>query len=86
VLEIRPPDEVNKGQAVSELIRRHDLTAALFAGDDVTDLDGFEALDALPHAVRVGIRSEEGPPEIVERADLVVDGPEGFTAVLAALA
>jgi trehalose 6-phosphate phosphatase len=86
VLEIRPPVEVNKGQAVTELIRRYDLRAALFAGDDVTDLDAFDALDAVPHAVRVGVRSEEGPPAIVERADIVVDGPAGVTAVLAALA
>jgi trehalose 6-phosphate phosphatase len=86
VLEIRPPVEVNKGQAVGELIRRHDLHAALFAGDDVTDLDAFDALDELPAAVRVGVRSDEGPAAIVERADLVVDGPEGMADVLAALA
>jgi trehalose 6-phosphate phosphatase len=85
VLEIRPPVEVNKGQAVTELVRRHDLRAAMFAGDDATDLDAFDALDALPAAVRVGIRSSEGPAAIVERADLVVDGPEGFAAVLEAL-
>ena len=84
VLEIRPPVEVNKGQAVRELIRRHSLDAGLFAGDDMTDLDGFAALDGL-RAVRVGVRSAEGPAEIVERADLVVDGPEGVAEVLAAL-
>jgi trehalose 6-phosphate phosphatase len=78
VLEIRPPVEVNKGQAVRELIRRYSLRATLFAGDDVTDLDGFDAVD-----VRVGVRSDEGPPEIVERADLVVDD---MADVLAALA
>jgi trehalose 6-phosphate phosphatase len=86
VLEIRPPVEVNKGVAVTELIRRHDLRAGLFAGDDVTDLDGFAALEALPAAVRVGVRSDEGPAAIVERADVVVDGPEGMADVLAALA
>jgi hypothetical protein len=31
------------------------------------------------------VRSSEGPAAIVERADLVVDGPEGFAAVLEAL-
>ena len=86
VLEIRPPVEVNKGQVVTELARRHHLRAALFAGDDATDLDAFDALDALPAAVRVGVRSDEGPAAIVERADLVVDGPEGLVAVLDALA
>jgi trehalose 6-phosphate phosphatase len=57
----------------------------------VTDLDGFTALTALAaegqldHAVRVGVRSDEGPREIVEQADLVVDGIEGFQQVLAEL-
>ena len=86
VLEIRPPVEVNKGQAVRELVRRHSLRAALYAGDDATDLDAFDALDELAAAVRVGVRSDEGPAAIVERADLVVDGPEGMADVLAALA
>jgi trehalose 6-phosphate phosphatase len=86
VLEIRPPVEVNKGRAVTELVRRHDLSAAMFAGDDATDLDAFDALDALPVAVRVGVRSDEGPAAIVERADVVVDGTEGFLAVLTVLA
>jgi trehalose 6-phosphate phosphatase len=57
----------------------------------VTDLDGFSALTtlveegALDDAVRVGVRSDEGPPEILEQADLVVDGIEGFQRVLAQL-
>ena len=45
--------------------------------------EGGGALDA---AVRVGVRSDEGPAAIVERADVVVDGVDGFTTVLAALA
>jgi trehalose 6-phosphate phosphatase len=78
---------VNKGQAVEELVRRAGSRAALFAGDDVTDLDGFDALRrlGLEAAVCVGVASDEGPAAITERADLVVDGPEGFVAVLQAL-
>jgi len=91
VLELRPPVPIDKGQAVLELTRRHGSRAGLFAGDDTTDLDGFAALDTLlaggelAAAVRVGVRSDEVPGEIVERADLVVDGVEGFAQVLAAL-
>lgn len=91
VLEVRPPVPIDKGQAVYALMDRCPVSAALFGGDDVTDLDGFSALDALVEdgrlrcAVRVGLRSDEGPPEIVERADLVVDGVAGFRAVLQAL-
>lgn len=92
VLEVRPPVEIGKGHAVRELVRLSGVRTALFAGDDVTDLDGFSALDALVEegvldsGLLVGVRSDEGPREIVERAGLAVDGVEGFTAVLEALA
>jgi len=92
VLEVRPPVPIGKGQAVRALVKGSDLRAALFGGDDATDLDGFGALDeleaegVLEATLRVGIRSSEGPAEIVERADLVVDGPAGFAELLAALA
>jgi trehalose 6-phosphate phosphatase len=36
--------------------------------------------------LRIGVESEEGPPEIVSEADLVVDGTEGVEEVLRALA
>jgi trehalose 6-phosphate phosphatase len=92
VLEIRPPVPFDKGQAVRELLALDSPRAALFAGDDITDLDAFDALGALVDdgkldaAVRVGVRSDEGPAAIVERADLVVDGVRGFARVLARLA
>jgi trehalose 6-phosphate phosphatase len=91
VLEIRPPVPVDKGQAVRELVERSGVRTALFGGDDATDLDAYAALDALvaegalDAAVKVGVRSDEGPAGIVERADHVVDGTEGFIAVLEAL-
>ena len=37
---------------------------------------------ALEAAVRVGVRSDDGPREIVEQADLVVDGTDGVQQVL----
>jgi trehalose 6-phosphate phosphatase len=92
VLELRPPVEFDKGLALRELVELYGARMALFGGDDVTDLDAFDALTALVEegaldsAVRVGVRSDEGPPAIVERADLVVDGVAGFAAVLATLA
>ena len=92
VLEVRPPVEINKGRAVRELVSRFPSRAAMFAGDDATDLDAFGALQelvsegALEASVLVGIDSDEGPAAIVERADLVVDGVSGFRAVLEMLA
>ena len=92
VLEIRPPVPVDKGQGIRTMLEAAPVRAALYGGDDVTDLDAFDALDALTaegrldHAVRVGVRSAEGPAAIVDRADVVVDGVRGFTGVLSALA
>lgn len=91
VLEVRPPVPVDKGQAVSTMVRSSGMRSALYGGDDVTDLDAFDALDALIESgdldagVRVGVRSTEGPRAIVERADVVVEGVPGFRDVLAAL-
>jgi trehalose 6-phosphate phosphatase len=90
VLEIRPPVPVHKGQAVRELMSES-ARAALYAGDDMTDLDGFAALTELlaegrlEHAVRVGVLSDEGPREIAREADIAVDGVEGMKRVLAEL-
>ena len=92
VLEVRPPVPVDKGQAVRELIERSGVRAALFGGDDATDLDAFAALDSLvadgvlDAAVKVGVRSAEGPPAIAQQADHVVEGTDGFVAVLETLA
>jgi trehalose 6-phosphate phosphatase len=92
VLEIRPPVPISKGDAVRELLRQRPVRTALFGGDDATDLDAYDALaemraeGALDTTVCVGVRSSEGPPAIVERADLVVDGTTGFIQVLEVLA
>jgi trehalose 6-phosphate phosphatase len=92
VMEIRPPEGVGKGLAVRTLLSRPQIRLALYAGDDTTDLDSFDALDALvaerqlDAAIRVGVRSAEGPAGITERADLVVEGVDGFARVLEALA
>jgi len=92
VLEVRPPVPVDKGLAVRDLVGRAHVRAALFGGDDATDLDAFAALASLAGSgeldaiVRVGVHSEEGPAAIAEQADLAVDGVSGFTRVLSALA
>jgi trehalose 6-phosphate phosphatase len=92
VLDLRPVAGIDKGSAVHRLLAdRAPLDAALFAGDDRTDLDAFRALGALAgswrlaSAVRVGVASEESPPEIAAEADLVVEGTEGVLEILRTL-
>ena len=91
VLEVRPPVRMDKGVGIINFLEGVDVDAVLFAGDDSTDLDAFRALTQLreegkiSYAVRVGVRSEEGPAQITEEADVVVDGTEGVQHLLASL-
>ena len=82
VLEILPPLHANKGTAVRRLLVDRGLERALYAGDDTTDLDAFRALEAFELHVRVAVTSPEGPPELREQADVVVDGPAAFLELL----
>jgi trehalose 6-phosphate phosphatase len=82
VLELLPPIEANKGTAIAGLLAEHGLQRALYAGDDTTDLDAFRALDALELGIRVAVASPEGPPELEEAADLVVESPEALLELL----
>ena len=86
--ELRPPIDVDKGSVVTALVAGR--RAACFLGDDLGDLPAFDALDRL-HAeegadvLRVGVRSAEAPAELIERADVLVDGPPGSLELLRAL-
>jgi trehalose 6-phosphate phosphatase len=56
VLELAPIDH-NKGAAISEMMRRDPFSGrrAVFVGDDVTDEDGFRAVNAIDGiTIRVG--------------------------------
>jgi trehalose 6-phosphate phosphatase len=85
VLEVLPPLDATKGTAVRSLLQETGLRRALYAGDDTTDLDGFDALDGLEVAVRVAVVSSEGPSQLGRRADVVVGSPEAFAQQLARL-
>src|SRR4029079_5188980 len=92
VLEARPPVELNKGRGVEHLLEGTDITAAMYVGDDNTDLDAFEALRRLAGegrpqtAICVRSNSDETPAEIQAQADVLVDGPVGVRTLLSALA
>ncbi|PZR93244.1 MAG: trehalose-phosphatase, partial [Candidatus Nephthysia bennettiae] len=54
--------------------------------DDHGDLTAFDALDDLADSgvkvMRVAVRSDESPEELLERADLVVDSPSDVVHLL----
>ena len=61
-----------------------------FFGDDMGDLPAFDAVSALARAgattVIVAVADAESPPEVIARADVVVQGPEEAVALLRAIA
>jgi len=78
-----------KGSTVDRLLRET-TTACCFVGDDVGDLDAFDALDRFAstagRALRIAVASDEMPVELADRADLVVSGPSAAAALLSRLA
>jgi len=92
VLEVRPPVPLDKGHGIRRLLRDAGMSAAVYVGDDRTDLDAFTGLRELveeghlEHALCVGVRSEETPAELQAQADMLVDGPSGVRELLQALA
>jgi trehalose 6-phosphate phosphatase len=91
VVEARPPIRADKGTAVRTLVEEYHPERAVFIGDDTTDLDAFRELERLREegvlrdVLRVGVASDEGPPEIETEADIVVEGVDGVGEVLGAL-
>jgi trehalose 6-phosphate phosphatase len=85
--ELHPPIDADKGTAVRDVA--DGLAAVCFLGDDIGDLPAFAALQRLRDdgvaAVCIAVRSDESPPELLEAADIVVDGPEGARDLLQTL-
>jgi len=91
VLEVRPPVRIDKGAGIISFLEGADVGVAMYVGDDTTDLDAFHALaqlveeGRLTQAITVGVRSDEGPEEIVTEADIAVDGTDGVRELLSML-
>jgi trehalose 6-phosphate phosphatase len=87
VLELAPAGLPGKGAPIERIVQARRLEGCLYAGDDAADLDAFAALDRLAASglttVRVAVRTEETPPELIAAADIVVDRPAGLLALFA---
>ena len=84
VIEVRSPG-MHKGLAVDRLVGEVDAGGFLFAGDDLGDLEAFDAVAALGErgmpTLRVCSASDE-ENALIEHADVVVRGPEGVLDLL----
>ena len=88
VIELRPPG-VDKGTALTGLAGERAARSVLFCGDDLGDLPAFAAVrslraDGIPGCAVASASAES--PQVAAEADLVVAGPDGIVALLAAIA
>lgn len=93
LIEIRPPVPINKGRALARLCAAHALDAVVMFGDDLTDVDAFDALRQLRAAgelagLSVGVVAPDGtaPPEVLASVDAIATGVTGIAALLTAVA
>lgn len=79
IFELRPPLDIHKGTAFRDLIESHNLQAALYLGDDTTDVDALKMARALRqhnqcYALAIGVESDDTPDPVRDNADLLVSG------------
>ena len=90
VLELLPITHPLKGGAVERIVGERGLDAVLFAGDDVADIEAFEALDRLAGegiaTLKVAVVGPEAPEALTASADLSVGGPTELLELLRRLA
>jgi trehalose 6-phosphate phosphatase len=86
VLEVVPARAPSKGDVVRRVAAEERLGGVLYAGDDLPDLEGFQAVGELRRAgvrgIRIAVRSANAPTAVLEAADLVVDGPGNLVELL----
>lgn len=86
IVEIRPPVAIDKGEVVRRFVERLGIRGAMFAGDDRTDMDAMRELKQLRAegvtTLAVVVRHLDTQPELLELADIVVEGVEGMVALL----
>ncbi|PSM44445.1 trehalose-phosphatase [Streptomyces dioscori] len=88
VLELRPAG-MDKGVALGAYVRDVGAESVMYVGDDLGDLPAFAAVEKLRSDGIPGLLVCSGSTEVTEladRADLVVDGPEGVARLLTTLA
>ncbi len=87
VIELKPDLPVNKGDAVTVIALRTGIERAMYLGDDMTDIDAFQALGRLRdqgrlQTVSIAIASDESASSVVHEADYVVQSVDAAEDLL----
>ena len=94
VVDLRPVHAGGKGEAVGRLLERHRPAAVLVVGDELSDVDAFEAVRAdrregagsVVTTVAVHGATRPAPDELLSVADLCLRSPREVGRMLLALA
>lgn len=90
VWELQPRSSMNKGTAIRKAVEASNAKNLIVVGDDSGDLPAFRAALELRQGglstLRVAVRSDESPAELLQSADIIVEGPEGVIELLMELA
>jgi trehalose 6-phosphate phosphatase len=84
VVELRPPG-MDKGQALRTLADEVEAQTVVFTGDDLGDLPAFDEVARMRGQGSFGLLVCSGSDEVTalaEKADLVVDGPQGVAGFI----
>ena len=84
VIEVRAPG-MDKGHAVHTFVSEQDAGGVVFAGDDLGDIEAFEAVvelreQGMPTLLVCSLSDEE--TALADRADVLVPGPAGVLDLL----
>ena len=87
VFEFRPPVKIDKGTAFEDLVNKHQLDAAIYLGDDTTDVAVFFTARRLREsdqclAYGLGVESQGTPQSVLMEADCLVQGVAGIESFL----
>jgi trehalose 6-phosphate phosphatase len=85
VAELRPPVDWDKGAAVRAVSEEAGLSAVAYLGDDLGDLAAFAAVRDLGGLAVAVDHGAETPPQVLDAADLVLDGPGAVARLLTEL-
>jgi trehalose 6-phosphate phosphatase len=92
VIELRPPG-TDKGSALRALIDEVGARVVVYIGDDLGDIPAYDVIDALRAdrtiagltVASVDPADTDTPPEVAERADMMLEGPTAVVAWLSGL-
>jgi len=88
IWEVKPNVPLDKGTAINRLIHEHNLDAAIFLGDDLTDVPALQTIRKLRESrkiqgLAIGVLGETEVPLVQDNADVLAHSVEEVENIFA---